>query len=166
MDVPEPGIKRRIRRLDRPLHFSWRRIAEPAGDRPRSVVAVPACFRNGVFTVRDWVGGFVFHAAGVAGEWAGSLVGSILMALVITLAFGVIKTFFAQAAALFIANSAGYFLGALLYSSIRGKTGMLLWGVLYGLCLGSGLGLSLFLAQRPLREHLNNLKPRGNSGQI
>jgi hypothetical protein len=91
------------------------------------------------------------------------MIGSLL---VITLAFGVIKTFFAQAAALFIANSAGYFLGALLYYSIRGKTGMLLWGVLYGLCLGSGLGLSIFLAQTPLREHLNNLKPRGNSAQL
>ena len=112
-----------------------------------------------------WVGSY-FTLRGVAGEWAGSLVGSILMALVITLAFGVIKTFFAQAAALFIANSAGYFLGALLYDSIRGKTGMLLWGVLYGLCLGSGLGLSIFLAQTPLREHLNNLKPGGNSGKL
>jgi hypothetical protein len=112
-----------------------------------------------------WVGSY-FTLRGVAGEWAGSLVGSILMALVITLAFGVIKTFFAQAAALFIANSAGYFLGALLYYAIRGKTGMLLWGVLYGLCLGSGLGLSIFLAQTPLREHLNNLKPRGNSAQL
>jgi len=112
-----------------------------------------------------WVGSY-FTLRGVAGEWVGSLVGSILMALVITLAFGVIKTFFAQAAALFIANSGGYFLGALLYYSVRGKTGMLMWGVLYGLCLGSGLGLSIFLAQTPLREQLNNLKPGGNSGKL
>jgi hypothetical protein len=105
-----------------------------------------------------WVGSY-FTLRGVAGEWAGSLAGSILMALVITLAFGVIKTFFAQTAVLFIANSAGYFLGALLHDSIRGETGMLLWGVLYGLCLGAGLGLSIFLAQTPLRKQLNNLKP-------
>jgi hypothetical protein len=105
-----------------------------------------------------WIGSY-FTLRGVAGEWAGSLLGSILMALVITLAFGVIKTLFAQAAVLFIANSAGYFLGDLLNNSARGKTGMLLWGVLYGLCLGAGLGLSLFLAQTPLREKINSLEP-------
>ena len=106
-----------------------------------------------------WVASY-FTLRGVAGEWAGSLVGSILMALVIAQAFGVMKTFFAQAASLFIANSAGYFLGDLLNNSIRGKTGMLLWGLLYGLCLGAGLGLSIFLAQTPLRKQLNNLKPK------
>src|SRR5688500_1891203 len=85
-----------------------------------------------------WMASY-FTLRGVAGEWAGSLIGSILMALVITLSFGVVKTFFAQTAALFIANSAGYFLGDLLNNSIRGKTGMLLWGLLYGLFLGAGL---------------------------
>jgi len=105
-----------------------------------------------------WVASY-FTLRGVAGEWVGSLIGSILMALVIAQAFGVMKTFFAQTAALFIANSAGYFLGDLLNNSIRGRTGMLLWGLLYGLCLGAGLGLSIFLAQTPLRNQLNNLKP-------
>jgi hypothetical protein len=47
----------------------------------------------------------------------------------------------------------------LLDNSIRGETGMLLWGLVYGLCLGAGLGLSIFLAQAPLRERLNNPKP-------
>jgi hypothetical protein len=105
-----------------------------------------------------WVVSY-FTLRGDAGAWAGSLVGSILMALVIVLAFGVIKTFFTQLAVLFIANSAGYFLGESLYDSIRGETGMLLWGVIYGLCLGAGLGLSLYLAQGPLRAQLNTSKP-------
>ena len=106
-----------------------------------------------------WVASY-FTLRGVTGEWVGSLLGSILMALVIAQAFGVMKTFFAQTAVLFIANSAGYFLGDLLNNSIGGKTGMLLWGLLYGLCLGAGLGLSIFLAQTPLRNQLNNLKPK------
>jgi hypothetical protein len=101
-----------------------------------------------------WVGSY-FTLRGAAGEWAGTIIGSILMALVIALAFGVLKTFLAQTAVLFIANSAGYFLGDMLNNSIRGKTGMLLWGVVYGLFLGAGMGLSIFLAQTPLRDRLN-----------
>ena len=104
-----------------------------------------------------WVASY-FTLRGIAGEWAGSLMGSVFMALVIASAFGVMKTFFAQTAALFITNSAGYFLGDLLNNSIHGKTGMLLWGVIYGLCLGAGLGLSIFLAQTPLRNKLQKLK--------
>lgn len=105
-----------------------------------------------------WVGSY-FTLRGGAGEWAGSFIGSILMALAIALAFGAMKTFIAQAAALFIANSVGYFLGAAIHQALHGKIGMLLWGVIYGLCLGAGLGLSLFLAQAPLRNQLNTLKP-------
>ena len=104
-----------------------------------------------------WVASY-FTLRGIAGEWAGSLMGSVFMALVIASAFGVMKTFFAQTAALFIGNSAGYFLGDLLNNSIRGQTGMLLWGIIYGLCLGAGLGLSIFLAQTPLRNKLQKLK--------
>jgi len=105
-----------------------------------------------------WVVSY-FTLRGVAGEWAGSLVGSILMAFIIALAFGVIKTFFAQAAGLFIANSAGYFLGGAIFYSNSGKIGMLLWGVIYGLCLGAGLGFSIFIAQSPLRNRLDKLNP-------
>src|SRR5262245_48392213 len=93
----------------------------------------PVVFGMGFFLYAvGWVGSY-FMLRGLAGEWAGSLIGSILMAFVIAVAFGVLKTFFAQAAALFIANSAGYFLGDLLDYSIGGKTGMLLWGIIYGL---------------------------------
>src|SRR5262249_12034618 len=106
-----------------------------------------------LYTV-GWVGSY-FILRGAAGEWAGSIIGSTLMAIVIAVAFGVMKTFFAQTAVLFIANSAGYFLGGLLNNSIRGETGMLLWGVVYGLCLGVGLGLSIFLAQAALRDRIN-----------
>jgi hypothetical protein len=112
-----------------------------------------------------WVGSY-FTLRGVAGEWVGSLIGSILMALVVAQAFGVMKTFFAQAASLFIANSAGYFLGDLLNNSISGKTGMLLWGVMYGLFLGAGLGLSIFLAQTPLRNQLDNLAGKSHASTM
>jgi hypothetical protein len=48
---------------------------------------------------------------------------------------------------LFVANSLGYFLGSALNNSIGGRAGMLLWGTVYGLCLGAGLGAVLYFAQ-------------------
>lgn len=98
-----------------------------------------------------WIG-FYFALGGLSGEWAGSLAGSVLMALMIALAFGVMKNFLHLSIVLFVANSAGYFLGEWLFFAIAGKAGMVLWGVLYGLFLGAGLGLSLYLAQAPLRD--------------
>jgi hypothetical protein len=82
-----------------------------------------------------------------AGEWVGSLAGSVLMGLVIAAGFKVLRLGLKLSAILFVANSAGYFLGSTLNNSVRGKTGMLLWGVAYGLSLGVGLGAVLYLAQ-------------------
>jgi hypothetical protein len=44
---------------------------------------------------------------------------------------------------LFIANSVGYFVGSALNNAFPRPTGMLLWGGIYGLCLGTGLGIVL-----------------------
>ncbi len=100
-----------------------------------------------------WVGAY-FSLRGTAGEVVGSLAGSLLMALVIAVGFGALQTFPRLFVVLLIANSAGYFLGAWLDYTVRGKTGMILWGVAYGLGLGAGIGLSLYLAQAPLRTRL------------
>jgi hypothetical protein len=48
---------------------------------------------------------------------------------------------------LFIANSAGYFLGSIANECVGGRGGMLLWGLLYGLFLGSGIAALLSLLQ-------------------
>ena len=93
-----------------------------------------------------------FTLRGVAGEWIGSLAGSVLMALVFALGFRVTRSVLKFSALLFIANSLGYFLGAALLYSLGGKSGMLLFGIVYGLCLGAGIGAVLHLAQRPLSE--------------
>lgn len=89
-----------------------------------------------------------FTLGGAAGEWLGSLAGSALLALVLAAGLGVARLTPRLALLLFLANSAGYFLGSLLYESIGGRTGMLLWGVAYGLFLGAGLGAALHLARR------------------
>lgn len=81
-------------------------------------------------------------------EWAGSLVASVLMAFVFAAGFGVMRSVLKFSALLFIANSIGYFIGAMLNFRVGGSAGMLLWGVVYGLCLGAGIGAVLHFAQR------------------
>src|SRR5262245_35101557 len=93
-----------------------------------------------------WISAY-FMFPGVVGEWLGSLTGSILMAAVIALGFSTLRSVLKLAAVLFVANSIGYFIGSALNGFVAGHAGMLLWGLVYGLCLGAGLGAVLCLAQ-------------------
>lgn len=93
-----------------------------------------------------WVGAY-FALRGAAGEWIGSLAGSFLMGSVLAIGFGAARSALSLSAALFVANSIGYFIGSALNNSVGGSAGMLLWGTAYGLCLGAGLGAVLHLAQ-------------------
>jgi hypothetical protein len=94
-----------------------------------------------------WVAAYFTLSGGVAGEWVGSFAGSVLMGMVFAAGFGVFRAAPLLCAILFVANSAGYFLGSALNDSIGGRTGMLLWGTAYGLCLGGGFGIVLHVAQ-------------------
>lgn len=93
-----------------------------------------------------WVAAY-FLLRGAAGEWLGSLAGSLLMGAVFAVGFGAARKCLNLAGVLFVANSAGYFLGSALNDALGGPAGMLLWGVAYGLGLGAGLGAALHLAQ-------------------
>ncbi len=88
-----------------------------------------------------------FTLRGVAGEWVGSLAGSVLMALVFGKGFGRLGAALKFSVLLFVGNSIGYFLGAALNDYVRGSIGMLLWGLVYGLFLGAGIGALLHYAQ-------------------
>jgi hypothetical protein len=93
-----------------------------------------------------WVGSY-FALRGAAGEWVGSLAGSLLMGFVLAAGFGVARSALNHSAVLFVAHSVGYFLGSALNDFVGGRGGMMLWGASYGLCLGAGLGAVLHLAQ-------------------
>lgn len=93
-----------------------------------------------------WVAAY-FTLRGVTGEWIGSLAGSILMAVVFAIGFGVKRSIPKFAAILFVTNSVGYFLGSTLNDQITGQVGMLLWGLAYGVCLGVGIAAVLHLSQ-------------------
>jgi hypothetical protein len=88
-----------------------------------------------------------FSLRGSSGEWLGSLVGLILMAIAFAMGFGVIRSTVKLSAILFVANSCGYFLGSALNDQVAGRAGMLIWGIVYGLFLGAGIGAVLQLAQ-------------------
>jgi len=88
-----------------------------------------------------------FTLRGTAGEWLGSLAGSVLMAMVFALGFGALRSALTLAAVLFVANSIAYFLGSVLYGAIRAPVGMLAWGLVYGLFLGAGIGAVLHICQ-------------------
>lgn len=90
------------------------------------------------------------------GELLGSVTGTFLMALILAGAFRARRAWTKLIPALLLANSAGYFLGRLLYEAIGGKLGMILFGASYGLGFGTGLGYALFLAQEPIRQRLGH----------
>ncbi|MGH7494494.1 MAG: hypothetical protein ACREOO_19140 [bacterium] len=93
-----------------------------------------------------WVTAYAIWRDG-AGEWLGSFAGSILMGLVLSAGFGVVRSTLNLSAVLFVANSVGYFVGSAVNNAVNGSTGMLLWGCVYGLCLGAGLGAVLHFVQ-------------------
>ena len=88
-----------------------------------------------------------FLLRSATGELVGALLGSILMALVIAAGFRALGSIVKLCAILFVSNALGYFLGAAIFSSLLNETGMLLFGVVYGLFFGAGIGAALHFAQ-------------------
>ena len=84
----------------------------------------------------------------MTGEFLGSLAGSVLMALVLAAGFGALSSAIKVSVVLFVANALGYFIGAALFDSYSDCTGMLLFGVVYGLLFGAGIGAVLQMVQQ------------------
>ncbi len=103
-----------------------------------------------------WVAAY-FLLRNAWGELLGSLVGTLLIAIVFAWGFGAWNRLPRMWLVLFASHTAGYFLGSLLNSIIGAKTGMILWGVSYGWLFGLGLGYALYAAQRQTRYALTEL---------
>lgn len=84
------------------------------------------------------------------GEILGTLLGATLLHVVLVSAFGRRRLFLPTLPGWWTANLAGYFLGEAAWFALnRSPVGMTLWGLIYGLCLGAGLGWLLHRLQRP-----------------
>ena len=94
-----------------------------------------------------WVVAY-FSLGRATGEVVGSVAGSILMAIVFAAGFGALNSIAKLSAVLFGSNFVGYFLGSMLFFYLRPPTGMLLFGAVYGLIFGAGIGAALYFAQR------------------
>ncbi len=93
-----------------------------------------------------WIAAY-FSLRGAVGEWCASLAGALLMGCILAAGFKVLRLAPLLSMLLFGTNSLGYFVGSALNTSIGGQVGMLLWGIVYGLCLGAGIGAVLHRAQ-------------------
>ena len=119
-----------------------RRLVAGAKGWGRAVVAA------GFFTYAlAWVAGY-FYAHGLMGEWIGAVAGPLCMAALLAVGFSNLRVFDRVALVLCIGHGAGYFLGRWLWVELGGKTGMIGWGIVYGLGFGAGIGSALFELQR------------------
>jgi hypothetical protein len=82
----------------------------------------------------------------------GAATGLAAMVLLLRRAFGKRGEFLPLLGVLFLFHSLGYYLGDVLYATVRGTTGRLLWGAAHGLGFGAGLGYVLFRVQSAPRE--------------
>ena len=95
----------------------------------------------------SWTAAY-FSLRRTTGEFVGALVGSILMAVVLAAGFRALRSIVKLAAVIFVANALGYFIGAAIFTSLLNETGMLLFGAVYGLFFGAGIGAALHFAQQ------------------
>ena len=88
------------------------------------------------------------------GEWVGSIAGSAVFVLVAGAMLGSLRSWLKATLVVAATHSAGYFLGGVLYASLKSggmpTLAMLGWGLLYGLGFGAGIGYA-FAALRPPR---------------
>lgn len=103
-----------------------------------------------------WIVGWM-TLGGHPGSVAGLFAGTAVMGWMLATAFEARDSLVKVIAALFVLNSAGYFIGGVVESALIRQNPLaakLLWGVCYGLGLGAGLGLAFHLCQSRARALL------------
>jgi hypothetical protein len=118
-----------------------------------------------------------FGLRGRAGEWLGSLAGTLAFNAVLVSAFSGKGAWWPAWVALFATHSTGYFLGGFFYEFCRSRAGaelldgllgrpgrialaQLLWGLAYGVGFGAGLGFASYYCQETVRARLGSDRSR------
>ena len=126
-------------------------VADPARKRAFPLLFAAAFFLYAV----GWMAGYFLLRKSWGeqpAELVASLLGSALLALTLAVGLCAARRFVPMFGILFAANTAGYFLGGALLFTLGRPVGMLLWGVVYGLLLGAGLGAAIHRAQEAASE--------------
>ena len=95
---------------------------------------------------------------GDAGSLTGLLAGTAAMGLIFAIAFDAWHALGKIIAALFILNTAGYYIGGWIEAALISRhrvAAMLMWGVCYGFGFGAGLGTAFYLCQERARTLLS-----------
>lgn len=103
-----------------------------------------------------WVVGWM-KLRGDTGSIVGLLSGTAIMGVMMAAAFDAWGSVVKVTAALFLLNSAGYFVGGVAEAALikqHALTAKLLWGVFYGIGFGAGLGLAYYFCQERARTLL------------
>ncbi len=116
------------------------RLLIPAGRRRRFSLLFMVGF---LAYALGWVAAY-FPLRNKPGELLASLLGPALFAVVLCAGYRRTAAWWALSAVLAIGHGAGYFLGDLLNSTVRGPFGMVLWGVAHGLGYGAAIGWALW----------------------
>jgi hypothetical protein len=126
---------------------------------PRRLVRFLPAFALSFFGyVIGWYAGYMAEG-GRAGEWFGAILGCLFFTAGIAATFRIksYRDLFQIFRLVFLLNATGYFLGGMLHSTIRGRVGMLFWGLVYGLFFGAGIGAAVYLAQKEPQASPNKL---------
>ena len=124
-------------------------LLHPLLEGPRRVwrfygIFFPAFF---VYAVA-WCAAYMFMGEGL-GEWVGSLAGSFAFTMVMSIILGTYRALLPAALVMFLTHSAGYFVGEkICYTFLHSVSSELVWGLLYGLGFGAGIGYAFWAMQR------------------
>ena len=124
-----------------------RRIEKPSpASLGRSIVtgAIGFCLTSLiVFSTVAFAQRWMYHHLGITGAY---LLWIALFVLLGGLALSM-KSMPAVSAVLFVGNLLGYFVGSFIFYRLTDKAGLLVWGIIYGIFVGGGLGAALYLLQ-------------------
>jgi hypothetical protein len=95
-----------------------------------------------------------FLFKGLIGEVIGTLAGGLILGMLFLAGFDVRKAAAGVVFTVLLGSTTGYFLGRFVWVSIPGTTGMVGWGVVYGLCFGMALSFAVYLSQAAVRDAL------------